>query len=253
MKIVAIIGSPRPNGNTSFIIKKIAEKLQSLGDVDIEYIFLSDTDIQSCRGCCACLITGEENCPASKDDLKGVEEKLLLADGVIFASPVYAMNMPALMKNLLDRLAFTMHRPRFFNQYTMIVAVTGAAGLRETIGSLSQIKYCGFNIVKTVGIVGLNPLSNPSVDNSQIKKVQKATEIFYNKIKKKEPLRPSLNNLLQYRVQKEIFVEHKDSLLFDWNYFNERGWLDKDRNYYVNRAKINFFKNQLAKLLVKFW
>ncbi len=251
MKILEIIASPRKNGNTAIIAEKMSNRFKEFEDVEIEQIFLSDMSLGLCKGCCACLVKGEEYCP-NKDDRAIIEEKIISADAIIFLSPVYAMNMTALMKNFLDRFAFTMHRPRFFNQYTMIVAVTGSVGLKETINSIAQLKYSGFNIVQSFGIVAENPLINPSFTNKKtIEKIENEAEKFYKKILAKKPIRPSFETMMQFRMQRKTFAKLKDKAVCDWEYFNEKGWFNPDRKYFVEGARLGHTKNILAKLLAK--
>lgn len=253
MKILAVIASPRKKGNTFEVVEKIANEMQSFGDIEVEYLFLSEVNLKLCKGCCACLTKGENYCPNNEDDVKIIEEKILSSDAVIFASPVYAMNMTALMKNFMDRFAFTMHRPRFFNQYTMIVAVTGSVGLKETINSISQLKYCGFNIVQTFGMVASSPLVNPSVgDEKMIKKIEKEAQKFYKIIKSKKPMSPSFDTIMQFKMQKKYFLKSKDTAPSDWEYFNSKGWFESKVNYYTHDANLGVVKNTAAKILAKF-
>jgi len=252
LKALAIIASPRKNGNTFLIVEKIAKKLTSFGDLDVEYLFLSDMDLGPCKGCCACLTIGDNNCP-NKDDRMLIEQKILASDAVIFASPVYAMNMTALMKNFMDRFAFTMHRPRFFNQCTMLVAVTGSIGLKETISSISQLKYSGFNIVQSIGLIAPKALLNPAiVDGKMIEKIEKAAEKFYKTIKKKSIIKPSFDTIMQFNSQQKMFAKLKEGMPCDWAYFDSNGWFNRNRNYYTQNAKISFGKNLLAKVITKF-
>lgn len=252
MKILAIIASPRKQGNTTTVVEKIAQELMSLGQVEVEYMFLSEVSLESCKGCSTCLLKGNAYCPA-KDQRLEVEEKILASDAVIFASPVYAMNMTALMKNFMDRFAFTMHRPRFFNQKTMIVALTGAVGLKETINSISQLKYCGFDIVQTLGIVVPNPLDySPDLDEKTIKKIEKSAQKFYKKIVKNRPMKPSWDTIVQFRIQQKVFAKHKDKMIADFEYFNEKGWLDSAKKYYTDNADINPLQDLLARLVTAF-
>lgn len=53
----------------------------------------------------------------------------------------------------LDRFAYTLHRPRFFDQQAMIICTTGAVGLKEAIDRLAVIKFAGFNLVHSAGFV----------------------------------------------------------------------------------------------------
>ena len=51
--------------------------------------------------------------PVKKDDVKLVIEKMDRSDGVIIAAPTYMFSTPALVKNLIDRLSYLGHRPRY--------------------------------------------------------------------------------------------------------------------------------------------
>lgn len=252
MKVLAIIASPRKEGNTLAVIEQIEKTLKSLGQVEMEYLFLSEVNLEPCKGCSTCLLKGNSYCPV-KDQRQEVEEKILSWDAVIFASPVYAMNMTALMKNFMDRFAFTMHRPRFFKQKTMIVALTGAVGLKETITSISQLKYCGFDIVQTLGIVVPNPLKyKPDLDEKTINKIEKAANEFYKKIAANRPMRPSLDTIVQFRVQQKVFAKNKDTMIADFEYFNEQGWLDTSKKYYTDNADVNLLQDLSARVVALF-
>lgn len=249
MKILTIVGSPRKNGHSSFIIDRIEEKIKSFANVEFERLYLSDVHLEFCKGCGVCLLNGEENCP-SQDDRKMIEDKILASDGVIFISPVYAMNMTAMMKNLMDRTAYTMHRPRFFNQKAMVIAVTGAVGLNETINSLSAIKASGYNIVNSFGIVAPEALKNTKMSDPKILKViDSNAEKFYKALLSKKMTKVAFGGLIQFRVQQRVFQLHKDKLPCDYAYFSERGWFDKKKKFYIENAKVNFFQNIAAKTL----
>lgn len=251
MKILIIIGSPRKTGNTFKTAEVISSELQSLGNIDVEYLFLSDSNIEFCKGCCMCLTKGENYCP-NQDDLFSIRDNILSFDGVVILSPVYAMSMTALLKNFMDRMAHTMHRPRFFNQYTMIGAVTGGVGLKETIQSISQLKYAGFNIVQTFGIVASRPLLNPDIDLKSTEKIKKEARKFYKKLCDKKPMKPSFDNIMQFKAQRIAFARHKDHLECDFEYFTSKGWFDSKRKYYVENAKLGFWDNLVAGLFSKF-
>jgi multimeric flavodoxin WrbA len=102
VKVIAIVGSPRKNGNTELLaahtLKAIAEE-----GVDTELIRLAGLDIKPCNACQVC--SKEERCPI-EDDLFPVYEKMKEADGIILASPVYYGSATALMKALMERAGF---------------------------------------------------------------------------------------------------------------------------------------------------
>ncbi len=252
MKILIINSSPRKNGNSKEIANIIENKFSQFGDsaVEVEQIFLTEFDLHLCRGCCNCLTIGEDFCPLSGDDRKILEEKLLASNGVIFVSPVYAMNMPAILKNFMDRFAFTMHRPRFFEQYTMLIAVTGAFGTKETINSLSQIKYSGFNIIEKLHLKAQSPLENINFKNKQqIKKIEDKIEKFYSNVRKKTLYSPSLMSLISFRLQQKSFSLLNPKKYADWKYFNENGWFNETAQYYTQNAKIPILKEMSARAI----
>jgi multimeric flavodoxin WrbA len=99
MKVLGILGSPRKYGNTEILLDVTLSAAQQAG-ADTELIRLSDKNIQCCDGCNACRKTGE--CRI-KDDMQELYGKLLEADGIIFATPVYTWTMSGQMKVFLDR------------------------------------------------------------------------------------------------------------------------------------------------------
>jgi len=102
MKVVAIVGSPRKNGNTEILaahtLKAIAEE-----GLATEIIPLAGKDIRPCTACMACA-QGEE-C-SIQDDLMPIYEKMKAADGIILASPVYYGSCTALLKGLMERTGY---------------------------------------------------------------------------------------------------------------------------------------------------
>lgn len=105
MKVVAIIGSPRKNGNTEILAKHTLKAIAEEG-LDTEVIRLAGLNIKPCTDCMAC--RGEEKC-SIKDDLWPIYEKMKEAEGIILATPVYFSSASALLKALMERSAFVAH------------------------------------------------------------------------------------------------------------------------------------------------
>jgi multimeric flavodoxin WrbA/putative sterol carrier protein len=125
--IVAVNGSPHAGiGNTSMMIEMLRDPLSREG-FDLKIINLSEHEIEYCTGCAFCLEKG--NCWID-DDHKTITKKLLAADGIILASPVYVMNVPGQMKTFLDRCLALGHKPR--PTWRPGLAVSVSAGLAET-------------------------------------------------------------------------------------------------------------------------
>src|SRR5512145_3330087 len=131
MKVLVIMGSAR-KGNTYRATKKIEESMQSIGNVEFEYLMLKDASLSQCSGCCTCFGKGEDHCP-NKDSAHIIEQKMHAADGVIFATPVYGMNVSALMKTFIDRFSYIFHRPRFFDKKALLLTTAGVLGNKEVL------------------------------------------------------------------------------------------------------------------------
>jgi multimeric flavodoxin WrbA len=250
MKIIAIMGSPRKFGNSYKIVKRIEERMkESDPNLEFNYLFLRYSHLELCQGCGLCLSHGEDRCPL-KDDRKALEKKMLDADGVIFLSPVYAMNVTATMKNFLDRFSYALHRPRFFNQQAMIVCTAGAVGLKEAIDRLAVIKFAGFNLVHTVGfITPMGPISEKSRKKID-RDITVAANRLYNAMAAGTPASPGLINLIAFRSQQAAFaLSHEYHLSdCDYLYFREKGWLDGKRQYYID-VGVNPLKSLIARII----
>ncbi len=99
-KILVLSASPRRGGNSDLLCDQLAMGAQKAGH-QAEKIFLKDKKINYCLGCGTCL-NGKKRCP-QKDDMAEVLEKMIAADVIVLATPVYFYTMSAQMKTLIDR------------------------------------------------------------------------------------------------------------------------------------------------------
>lgn len=100
MKIVCLLGSPRPDGVSSTIAKRFAKTATSLG-ADTCIFELNTLHYRGCQACYDCKIKFEK-C-ALKDDLTEVLDQVQEADIVVFASPVYYGDVSSQLKGFIDR------------------------------------------------------------------------------------------------------------------------------------------------------
>lgn len=102
MKVVAINGSPRKNGNTTIIIRKVFEELEKEG-IETELIHLGGNPVRGCMACGACGRNKDKQCIIKDDMINECIEKMSKADGIILGSPVYFTDVTTEMKALIDR------------------------------------------------------------------------------------------------------------------------------------------------------
>jgi multimeric flavodoxin WrbA len=100
MKNVLIISaSPRRHGNSDTLCDRFAQGATESGN-KVEKIFLKDKNIGYCLGCGACEDTGKCH---QKDDMASLLDKMVEADVIVLATPVYFYSMDGQMKTFIDR------------------------------------------------------------------------------------------------------------------------------------------------------
>lgn len=98
-KVLIISTSPRKGGNSDTLAEHFAKGAEA-GGHQVEKISLYDKTISFCRGCLACQKT--QRC-VIHDDADIIAQKMLSADVLVFATPVYYYEMSGQMKTMLDR------------------------------------------------------------------------------------------------------------------------------------------------------
>lgn len=98
--ILILSSSPRRGGNSDMLCDEFMRGAHEAGH-NIEKIFLRDKTIGYCTGCSTCSLHGKP-CP-QKDDMAEMLDKMVAADVIVMATPVYFYTMSAQMKTLIDR------------------------------------------------------------------------------------------------------------------------------------------------------
>jgi multimeric flavodoxin WrbA len=99
IKVLGISGSPHRHGNTETLLDSFLAGAKTAG-ASVEKVVLKDLDYVPCQGCNACHKTGD--CIV-QDDAITLFDKILKADTVAVASPIYSMGITAELKGLIDR------------------------------------------------------------------------------------------------------------------------------------------------------
>ncbi len=240
MKVIAIMGSPH-KGNGYNIVRKIESELKLITDIEFQYIFLKDANIKMCKGCFACIAKGEESCPIN-DDREQIEQDLLQADGIILNSPGYTWNVTGLMKNFMDRFAYSLHRPKFFQQSLMLVA-NGGSGLNGTLQALSKT-LGGSKIACELGITATPWESTQSYVDKTEKNIRKCARRFYKSMIDKKDQSPKLGNLIWFHIFKKMASISKETLPADYHYYSNH-----DKYFY--ETKVNPVKSIIASIIAK--
>lgn len=101
MKNVVVISStPRVDGNSEILAREFARGAKDAGHI-VDFVDLKNYNLKYCIGCYACHKTGK--C-IHNDGMNELGQKLLNADVIAFATPVYFYSMSGQLKVFIDRL-----------------------------------------------------------------------------------------------------------------------------------------------------
>ncbi len=249
-KIIAVIGSPRKSGRTHKVVKMFEENIKRVMDINMEYVYLTDYNITSCKGCELCLKKGEEYCPL-KDDTPILFKKMIESDGVIIATPNYALQVSSITKIFFDRLAYVFHRPCFFHKAWIPIVVEGAYGGKDILKYLNTLgSFWGFNVCEgirfTLPVNEVLEREREKINKELYRKAKTFTEVLITE----KPVKPSIKGLCMFRLVR-TFHENNPSKEFtrDYQYYKEKGWFDSQYYYEV---KLGFLKRIVGMLTDKF-
>lgn len=102
MKIVAINGSPRKDGNCSLVLDEVRREVEAAG-VEFE-VLQPGAEVHPCMACYKCLENNDHKCVRQDDMINEIIKACMEADGILLASPVYHGSMAGSMKCIIDRL-----------------------------------------------------------------------------------------------------------------------------------------------------
>lgn len=128
MKILAVLGSPRREGNTEILIR---EALKGVGEADVLFHALSETDYSGCKGCASCRVEDAEGCIID-DDMQRLYKDMAECDAWVLGSPVYYGEVTGQMKCFMDRWYSLKDHERKLRipsgKHVLFILVQGAAG-----------------------------------------------------------------------------------------------------------------------------
>ena len=148
IKVIAINGSPRRNGNTSILIGHIMEELGNEG-IATEEVNLGGSVARGCTACMKCVENQDGHCVFDDDIVNTCIDKMVEADGIILGSPVYFLDVTAEMKGLIDRAGFVAmaNRDLFHRKVGVPVTVMRRAGAITTLNTMMNFMvYSGMVI-----------------------------------------------------------------------------------------------------------
>ena len=227
--IVAVNGSPHAGiGNTSLMIEMLRPTLAEEG-FDLEVINLAGQRIEYCTACAFCMEKG--GCWID-DDHRKILEKLLVADGIILASPVYFLHVTGQMKTFLDRSLALGHKPR--PTWKPGLAISVSAGMGET-GTADYLA----NALRTFGAFSIGMLTamatQPGGFVGKEAVAARAVDLsgdLARAIKEKRRYPATDRDLRFYQFMGNLVESNKDTMMkHDYKHWQEHGFYEGFEKY----------------------
>lgn len=144
MKVLALNGSPRKEGNTFQILKTMGDEILNNG-IEFELIEIGSQNVKGCTGCAACRKREDKLCVIGGDSANETIIKMRSADGIIIGSPTYYGSIAGVMKCFLDRAFYSSSR---FFKHKVAAAVT-AVRRDGGVGVIHQLNNY-FNLAEMI-------------------------------------------------------------------------------------------------------
>ncbi|HEY92522.1 MAG TPA: flavodoxin family protein [Dehalococcoidia bacterium] len=164
MKVLGVMGSPRIGSNTDSLLDKALDGARE-HNVDIEKLVIDKLKISPCKEYYGCKLTGE--CVID-DDMREIYPKLIEADCVIVASPIFFYGISAQLKAVIDRCQALWCRKHVLkqempnsNRNGALIAVGATKGKKLFNGVVLTIRY----FFDAIGVKFADELLIRGVDN----------------------------------------------------------------------------------------
>lgn len=166
-KVLILSGSPRKGGNSDILCDEFAKGAEASGH-EVEKIRVAEKNIGYCRGCYAC--KGSGIC-AIKDDMAEVLQKMIDADVLVLASPVYFYSIDAQLKAVIDRtVARWLEVKNKELYYIVTLADEAAASADTTLDCFRGYAACVSGAVEKGCIIGSGVYEKGEINNSRAMK-----------------------------------------------------------------------------------
>jgi multimeric flavodoxin WrbA len=148
MHVLCVNGSPREQGNTAVMLRRVGQRLANAG-ATVDELYLESLNLRPCGACGVCAKMKDGKCHGRRDDGNKMIERSRVADIILLGSPVYFGSLTAQIKIYLDRVGYVSRTGDCFLKRKIGAAVVPArrAGQLLTFAELSMWFYINGMIV----------------------------------------------------------------------------------------------------------
>jgi len=239
--IVAVNGSPHVGfGNTSMMIEMLRAPFSDEG-FQLEVINVAEKEIEYCMGCGFCMERGK--CWID-DDHRKIVKKLLEADGVILASPVYVLHVTGQMKTFLDRSLGFGHKPRQSWKPGLAISVSAGLGETQTADYLaSGLRIFGAFSVGTLTALAISPGEFVGREAVEARAEDLARDMA-RAVREKRRYPATDFDLRFYQFMGNLVKSKKDSIMKnDYDHWEKQGLYNSFESY-IQQSKVEVSFNK---------
>jgi multimeric flavodoxin WrbA len=161
---------------------------------------------------------------------------MLRADGIVTVTPNYSLQVPAMLKNLYDRLAFVFHRPRLFKKASLAIVVQGVYGGKKIVKYIDELmSFWGCSTVKGAVVSGglyPNSVLPEKTANKNRAVISDAASRLIKAVQNGREKQPSLFKLAIFRMTRSSMKHSDEALAADKAYYCDMGWFES--RYYTD-------------------
>lgn len=163
-KVLILEGSPRRNGNSAILSEEFARGAAEAG-CSVEKVRIAGKKIAGCLGCDACYRNG--GACVQKDDMAEIREKMLAADIIVLASPIYFYSMTAQLKAVIDRTyAFYQQLEGKTFHFLITCGATDASYTETMLAALRGFTCCVPNAKEGGYVLGIGAMEAGEIRSS---------------------------------------------------------------------------------------
>lgn len=242
-KILAISASAKKNGAGISALNIFKDKFDDK-NYEFKVIHLSDYNINNCIGCTICF--KKDQC-FMKDDLQIIIDMMKEADGLIFITPIYNMNIAGSLKTLLDRTTYLLHKPVFYDKHSYIISTTDIGGSKLVNSYLKYIMnaYCIDNVGSSSILA-----SKISSDKLYIERVSNLYDLqtykFKKALEKGREYKPKFTQIIRFNLWRIKALKSKEIYPGDYKYWSREEIIHADYFYPISLCP---FKKLFIKII----
>lgn len=177
------------------------------------------------------------------------------ADGLIFITPVFAMNVSGQLKTLFDRTTYMLHKPTLYSKHPFVIVSTDIAGIKPiTMYMKYMMNAFGMTTSGAIGIKTKHYHTSESYRQKLSKNIEAEAKKYKDALAQGSHYQPNTPQVVRFNAWKIKHLHAQKEYPGDYAYWEQKGWLDAAYYYpvkltLVQKVAVRIVKARLRKIL----